>query len=56
MASADQQGDTVNYLNEALRKIAFEGASLGSLSTEILILAAWGVVIYAIAIKFFKWE
>jgi ABC-2 type transport system permease protein len=46
----------LTYLNEALRKIAFEGASLFSLSTEIGILAAWGVFVYILAIKFFKWE
>ncbi len=46
----------LTYLNQALRKIAFEGASLFSLSTEIMILAGWGILIYVIAIKFFKWE
>lgn len=46
----------LTYLNEALRKVAFEGASLFSLSTELGILLAWGIAVYIIAIKFFKWE
>ena len=46
----------LTYLNQALRKIAFEGIGLSGVTTEILVLTGWGVVIYAIAIKFFKWE
>jgi ABC-2 type transport system permease protein len=46
----------LTYVNEALRKIAFEGATIFSLPTEILVLSGWGIVIYALAIKFFKWE
>jgi len=46
----------LTYLNEALRKIAFEGATVFNLSTEIMVLVGWGIVVYAIAIKFFKWE
>jgi ABC-2 type transport system permease protein len=39
----------LTYLNEALRKIAFEGAGLMSLGKEIGILCAWGVVVYVLA-------
>ncbi|MEO8512045.1 MAG: ABC transporter permease [Ignavibacteria bacterium] len=46
----------LTYLNDALRKIAFDGATIFTLPKEILILTAWGVVVYAFAIKFFKWE
>lgn len=46
----------LTYLNDALRKIAFDGATVFTLPKEILILTVWGVVIYAFAIKFFKWE
>jgi len=46
----------LTYLNEALRKVAFEGVSIFSLGTELGILAAWGAAVYVIAIKFFKWE
>jgi ABC-2 type transport system permease protein len=43
-------------LNDAMRNIAFEGASLGDCWQQLAILAAWGVVIYAITIKVFRWE
>ncbi|MBN9298063.1 MAG: ABC transporter permease [Filimonas sp.] len=46
----------LTHFNNAMRNIAFEGASLLSCWREIGILAIWGVVIYAIAIKVFKWE
>ncbi len=46
----------LTYLNEALRKISFEGANLFDVSYDILILLIWGVIIYAIAVKVFKWE
>lgn len=46
----------LTYLNDALRKIAFDGATVFTLPKEMLILIAWGVVVYAVAIKFFKWE
>jgi len=43
-------------LNDAMRNIAFEGSGLLSCSSEILILLAWGVLIYFIVIKTFRWE
>ncbi|MCW3122724.1 MAG: transporter permease [Flavipsychrobacter sp.] len=46
----------LTYLNDALRKIAFEGVGLWAVRTDILVLLVWGVVIYAIAGKTFKWE
>ncbi len=46
----------LTYLNDALRKIAFDGATIFTLPKEMLILAVWGVVVYFFAIKFFKWE
>jgi ABC-2 type transport system permease protein len=51
----------INYLpltalNDAMRKISFEGMHLGGVSQEIIILLAWSVVIYAILVKVFKWE
>ena len=39
-----------------MRSVAFEGQSLWAVKTEIGILLVWGIVVYAIAIKFFKWE
>jgi ABC-2 type transport system permease protein len=46
----------LTYLNDALRKIAFDGATIFTLPKEMLILVGWGVVVYFFAIKFFKWE
>ncbi|RYZ98968.1 MAG: ABC transporter permease [Sphingobacteriaceae bacterium] len=46
----------LTYLNDALRKVAFEGAGLGDVTHQILIMAVWGVVIYTLAVKTFKWE
>ncbi len=46
----------LTYINDALRKIAFDGATIFTLPKEMAILAAWGVVVYFFAIKFFKWE
>jgi ABC-2 type transport system permease protein len=46
----------LTHLNEALRKIAFEGQHLWDVKTEMGILLLWGVVAYAVAVKVFKWE
>jgi ABC-2 type transport system permease protein len=46
----------LTHLNDALRKISFEGLHLDSCWKQLGILGIWAVVIYAIAIKVFKWE
>ena len=46
----------LTHFNDAMRQIAFEGASLADCGLQIGVLVLWGVVIYAIAIKVFKWE
>jgi ABC-2 type transport system permease protein len=46
----------LKQLNDAMRNVAFEGASLMDCGKQIGILLVWGVVIYAVAIKTFKWE
>ncbi|TCZ70146.1 ABC transporter permease [Flaviaesturariibacter aridisoli] len=43
-------------LNDSMRKVAFEGASLVTCWPEILILCAWGVVVYAATVRVFRWE
>jgi ABC-2 type transport system permease protein len=43
-------------LNDALRKISFEGDHLWNVGPEILILVVWGIVAYVIATKVFRWE
>jgi ABC-2 type transport system permease protein len=42
--------------NDAMRNVAFEGASLVNCWTQILILLVWGLVIYALTAKVFRWE
>lgn len=46
----------LTYLNNAMRKVAFEGAGLNQVGHELLILAIWFVVVYAAAVKTFRWE
>jgi ABC-2 type transport system permease protein len=46
----------LTYLNDALRKISFDGANLWDIRMDVLILLGWGVLIYAVAGKVFKWE
>lgn len=43
-------------LNDSLRNVAFEGSSLLSCWSQILILVVWGVVVYFLTAKFFRWE
>lgn len=43
-------------LNDALRQVSFEGGHVWNVWPEILILIVWGIVIYFIAIKVFRWE
>lgn len=46
----------LTYLNEAMRKVAFEGATLGDVGFQILVIVGWGILIYAAAVKVFRWE
>lgn len=46
----------LTHLNIAMRNVAFEGQSLWDVKNEIGILLIWGVVVYIVAIKVFKWE
>ena len=46
----------LTYLNDALRRVAFEGASFASISHQLLIISIWGLVVYIAAIRFFRWE
>lgn len=46
----------LTHLNTALREVAFEGKSLWDVKPEIGILLLWGIVIYTVAVRVFKWE
>lgn len=42
--------------NNAMQKISYQGLSLWSTWKDVGILAIWGIVIYAIAVRVFRWE
>lgn len=46
----------LTYLNKAMREVAFEGAGLGDVTHYLLILGIWFIIVYAVAVKTFKWE
>jgi ABC-2 type transport system permease protein len=46
----------LKQLNDALRNVAFEGAHLYDCGKQIGILVIWGLLVYAIAIRVFRWE
>lgn len=46
----------LTYLNDAMRQVAFEGAGLWDVKLQISIMALWGIGIYVLAVKVFKWE
>lgn len=46
----------LTYLNESFRRIAFEGAAIIELLPQLGILAIWGVVVFFLAVRFFRWE
>lgn len=49
------QGLPLTALNDALRGVMLDGASLVALSGELLILAGWGVVTFVAALRLFRW-
>jgi ABC-2 type transport system permease protein len=46
----------LTHFNNAMRNISFEGASFISCWRDVGALLIWGIIIYAVAIKVFKWE
>jgi len=46
----------LTYLNDAMRKVAFEGVGLWDVKMQIGIILAWGIGVYLVAFKTFKWE
>jgi ABC-2 type transport system permease protein len=43
-------------VNDAMRNVAFEGAPLASCLPQILTLLVWGIIVYAITARIFRWE
>jgi ABC-2 type transport system permease protein len=46
----------LTHLNNAMRSIAFEGQNLWDVRFQIGMLLIWAVIVYAVAVKAFKWE
>src|SRR5579872_2970974 len=46
----------LKQLNDALRNVAFEGAHLTDCWKQLGIMAIWGILTYAVAVRVFKWE
>lgn len=46
----------LTYFNDAMRKISFEGVPLTACGTELAVLIGWGILVYAVAVKVFRWE
>jgi ABC transporter DrrB family efflux protein len=46
----------LTHLNDALREVMLEGASLPRVAWRIGILAAWAIVCFAIALRWFRWR
>ncbi|HVM43454.1 MAG TPA: ABC transporter permease, partial [Gemmatimonadales bacterium] len=42
-------------LNDALRAVILDGASLGAVAVPVVLVAAWGAVSFAVALKIFRW-
>ncbi|HSP91856.1 MAG TPA: ABC transporter permease [Vicinamibacterales bacterium] len=45
----------LTQLNDALRAVILEGASLASQAWRVLALAAWGAVSFVLALRWFRW-
>jgi ABC-type multidrug transport system permease subunit len=43
-------------LNDALRAVMLDGTGIAGLLGEVAILAAWGIVSFAVALKIFRWQ
>src|SRR5262249_48455231 len=46
----------LTQLNDALREVMLEGASLTAVGWRAGILAGWGVVCFALALRWFRWQ
>jgi ABC-2 type transport system permease protein len=46
----------ITHLNTAMRAVAFEGQNLWEVKNEIGVLLLWGIIVYIVAVKVFKWE
>ena len=43
-------------LNNALRAVMLEGRTLAAIGSELAVIAIWGIVSFALALKIFRWQ
>ena len=43
-------------LNDALRAVMLDGASLAGVGGELLILSAWALLSFGLAVRLFRWR
>lgn len=43
-------------MSDALRAIFYQGAGIGDIWTNLLVMAGWILACYVISIRFFRWE
>ena len=43
-------------LNNALRAVMNDGAGFEAIGVPLLVLAAWGIVTFALALRLFRWR
>ncbi len=46
----------LTYLADALRQVAYEGKHLWNVGLDLGVLAIWGIIVYVVAVKVFRWE
>lgn len=46
----------LTYLNDAMRRVAFDGVGFWEIKWDVLILLGWGILAYFVAGRVFKWE
>src|SRR3990170_1482920 len=46
----------LTYVNEALRAIVNDGASLAALGPQLLGMGVWAVITFVLAVRLFRWE
>ena len=49
-------GRSLTALNDALRAVMIDGTALIGLGAPLAIVAAWGAVSFAVALKIFRWR
>jgi ABC-2 type transport system permease protein len=46
----------LTQLNDALRQVMLEGAGLNAIAAQLGVLAAWAVITFALALRWFRWQ